>query len=286
MAPEKKLNYGRSITGEEPARQGVMMAATNNPKEMPETFKIAQLLAELMPEDAQPDKPAVVMAKSHADEVLVDVNTPHMTMEDMGLRIREPAKSSVIPASADVADVDMFSQHEDLPEEIFAPPAEPVKPLMPAVTPRERHIPGPVKPPALAEPPPLPPTLAEPPPLPPTPVTPPVVVPVQEPASSFLNRYNWRNESAPPPAAKKQPAPTPPAKTPELLPLGTLAASSYFALVNWRNQPDQVRHPVREQPGFDAESLIMCEGAPFHGMGSRDLKELTVSAVMAQCVWE
>jgi hypothetical protein len=69
-----------------------------------------------------------------------------------------------------------------------------------------------------------------------------------------------------------------------LIPLAEITAADFFALINWRNQPDLVRHPVEEPVGFDHETLTLSERVPFHGIGHA--KESTVAGVMAKCVWE
>jgi hypothetical protein len=63
--------------------------------------------------------------------------------------------------------------------------------------------------------------------------------------------------------------------------------AGYFALVNWRNQPDLVRHPVRDPlAGIEKETLILAKNVPFFGYGSANDAPWSVSAIMSQCAWE
>jgi hypothetical protein len=102
-------------------------------------------------------------------------------------------------------------------------------------------------------------------------------------------------ESTPTPAKPvvSMPAPantvemTPTSLDPELIPLGSLSVAGYFSIVNWKNDPRRVRHPRRADYGLDQQTLAQASRNPFYVVGQpRRPEDRSVSEVLAEIVWE
>src|SRR5579864_4915323 len=182
---------------------------------------------------------------------------------------------------------------------------------LPAISPSKAELQLPAISPAKEEPPVASPTKVE---MPKVPITP--VVPVHfalaadeaemqavekpapppelalEPASSFLQKYNWRNtreekKPAPIPVALSKPVTQPNVPTADLIPMGNVTTAGYFTLMNWRNRPDQVRHPIRDPlAGLEKETITLAKGVPLFGYGPTGGAAWTVATVMALAAWE
>ena len=256
------------------------MAGNNsNGKDIPERAKIAALLADLMqplpPAESQPTPAPPVTARALEDS--------HPIFDSPGLALDELDFDS-LPA---------------IPQAPVAPLALPAPPALP---PRQTN--SEIKPAAVA-------TLGAEKiaesitPLVPVHLTPATEAsPVQtaakipplpqlatEPANSFLQKANWRN------APEEKPAPTvaPPSRSavqrkkpkPDLIPLGNVTTAGYFTLINWRNQPELVRHPVRDPfAGIEPETITLAKNVPFFSYGSPSGSPWSVSALMSQFAWE
>jgi len=71
------------------------------------------------------------------------------------------------------------------------------------------------------------------------------------------------------------------------IPLGELTVAAYFALVNWQNRPDRGRHPRLSDFGLDDASLALAKVIPFYVVGQpRVADKTTVAAVLSEVAWE
>jgi hypothetical protein len=258
------------------------------PKDLsvPETMKIAALLAELMPPGAVGSKPATIRRADSMDDIGGiggnNLSTPSLEIED--LDDVEPVEP-VAPAPVESKAV------TPTPTKPHPSPRPALTPKIAAVVTPKNWKPAKSAPPAPKADPPAPApervrVAAE---LPPTPVPPPLPAPKaadpsEEPTGDFMGRYNWKNK----PELKAPAAPELPAAAtdPDLIPVGNLAAASYFALVNWRNDPQRARQPRRADFGLDEQTRAVAKQNPFYVLGQpRRPERETVAEVLAEIKW-
>jgi hypothetical protein len=94
---------------------------------------------------------------------------------------------------------------------------------------------------------------------------------------------------APPPAKPREPVPAakPAVPADDLIPLGDLSVSGFFSLVNWRNDKDQTRHPRRSDYGLDEQTLALARRNPFYVIGKpRRPESQNVASVLSEIAWE
>jgi hypothetical protein len=252
------------------------MAGNNNSKDMPQRAKIAELLADLMPPLPSAENHPVIMAAAEPprpEDSHPIYDTRALALEDLEFETTAnsaPAVHAPLPLPVPPA----------LPKPTGAPVMP--KPLLPPTKKLDAEVTlTPVAPR-------LDPRTAEEMRLPPSKHLPDLA---NASADLFLQHYNWRNavQVAPArPAAPTIPAPIAkpaPAKL-DLIPLGNLTTAGFFALMNWRNDPEQVRHPVRDPlAGIDADAITLLKSLPFFGYGPPE-GTWTVAAVMSQVAWQ
>jgi hypothetical protein len=74
---------------------------------------------------------------------------------------------------------------------------------------------------------------------------------------------------------------------PDLIPLGSLSVGGFFSLVNWKNEPHRARHPRRADYGLDEQTLAQASKNPFYVVGQpRRPEERNVSEVLSEIAWE
>jgi hypothetical protein len=109
---------------------------------------------------------------------------------------------------------------------------------------------------------------------------------VSEVAASdvLTDRIEVANPSQSAPAVD---APAPVSVADDRIPLGELTTAAYFALVNWQNRPDRGRHPRLSDFGLDDASLALAKVIPFYVVGQpRVADKTTVAAVLSEVAWE
>jgi len=247
---------------------------------VPETMKIAALLAELMPTAPAGAKPATLRPTDSLDDIGGgNLSTPALSIDD--LDDMEP----VAPAAAAPPKVaDAGSKVVETPPKIEAPRQPPAPKIIATVTPGPGSKPlSKVDAPKVVAP-----KMEASPALPPTPVPPPLhtkaAAPSDESAGSHMGRYNWNKARD----VKAPEAPKPPvaAHDPELIPVGGLAAASFFGLVNWKNEPARARQPRRADFGLDEQTLAVARQNPFYVLGQpRRAERETVAEVLAEIKW-
>jgi hypothetical protein len=256
------------------------MAGNNsNGKDIPERAKIAQLLAELMPPlptaKMQPATATPITARAPEESHPI-FDSPGLALDDLdfdSLPAIPPAP--VVPPIAPLPPAQPLRQStpEIKPAIVLTSRteavAEPITPLVPVHVTLAAEAGA--APPATNVPP--PPQLAT------------------EPANSFLAKANWRNapEERPTPvvAAPSRPAAQRKAPGADLIPLGNVTMAGYFTLMNWRNQPEMVRHPIRDPlAGIEKETITLAKSIPFFGYGSTTGSPWSVAEVMLQFAWE
>jgi hypothetical protein len=73
----------------------------------------------------------------------------------------------------------------------------------------------------------------------------------------------------------------------DLIPLGDLSVGGYFSLVNWRNDPEQTKHPRRSDYGLDEQTLALARQNPFYVIGKpRRPEARNVASVLSEIAWE
>lgn len=95
-------------------------------------------------------------------------------------------------------------------------------------------------------------------------------------------------------ARKSAPAKSEPKKVAEsagkdddLIPLGDLSVGGYFSLVNWRNERDKAKHPRRSDYGLDEQTLALARRNPFYLIGHpRRPEARSVANVLSEIVWD
>lgn len=272
---------------------------------VPETMKIAALLAELMPPGTigQPVPLATKSSEPPDDHAAGAYTAPALQIDDLDEFEAEAVSPSVVPVGASPLESNLAAVPPLLPD---APPTR--SKSSPVV---QTFEPAPSQPELVtavandfqpsAEDAPTSPRL------PPTPVPPPIdeslrTDPGDVAAGQFLAGLNWANDPTQPPIAPPEtPAPGEPevqatADEPstttkphdlELVPLGNLSASGFFSLVNWTNDPQRVRHPRRADYGLDEQTLSQARKNPFYVIGQpRRPERDSVSEVLAEISWD
>jgi hypothetical protein len=241
------------------------------PKDLsvPETMRIAALLAELMPPATESGAAAAPVEV--ADEPPVsELGPPALRLEELE---EAGAVSFTDPPPSDWAESPLDRALP--PQEPAAPPSEP-RAFIPVEKPGSRQGLKPIADvPATAK---SDSALLRPPPLP--------KVDPAPAASAELETEFWQPKKggfkpAPPKTPSKAPL------DPDLIPLGDLSAGSFFSLVNWRNEPERARHPRRADYGLDEQTLALASRNPFYVVGRpRRPEERSVSEVLSEIVWE
>jgi hypothetical protein len=81
--------------------------------------------------------------------------------------------------------------------------------------------------------------------------------------------------------------PTRRALDPELIPLGGISVAGFFSLVNWNNSPDRVKLPKRADYGLDEATLTHARKNPFYLIGQpRKPESKTVAEILSEIEWE
>jgi hypothetical protein len=259
------------------------------PKDLsvPETMKIAALLAELMPPGAVGAKPATIRRADSMDDIGGigggNLSTPSLEIEDLDdVEPVAPAPSPAVPVEPKAVVPGIPATTANVVN-----PAPRPAPKITAVVTQSGWKPPKPEPQAPKPAPPAPEPVRVAAELPPTPVPPPLPAPKaadpsEEPTGDFMGRYNWKKT----PDFKAPSAPKPPAADPELIPVGNLSAASYFTLVNWRNDPQRVRQPRRADFGLDEQSRAVAQQNPFYVLGQpRRPERATVAEVLAEIKW-
>ncbi len=278
------------------------------PKDLsvPETMKIAALLAELMPTGAigQPVPLATKNPEPLEDAAAQAFAAPTLQIDDLDEFETDDVSPRNVAMSVSPHASDLSSVPPLLPE--VPPPrlttalgvetaeAHPEKGMVERVGKEDRPIDTEAT------------TL---PALPPTPIPPPIdqslpTPPSELAAGHFLAGLNWANDPSqppisPPPSQPPTSLPERPAEhteTPtasrraydlELVPLGNLSAKGFFSLVNWTNDPQKVRHPRRADYGLDEQTLSQARKNPFYVVGQpRRPERDSVSEILAEIDWE
>jgi hypothetical protein len=112
--------------------------------------------------------------------------------------------------------------------------------------------------------------------------------PLEPPADSKRKSSFEPPKAAPEPAKPKPEKPAKPAiKDDDLIPLGDLSVSGYFSLINWRNEPEQAKHPRRSDYGLDEQTLALARLNPFYLIGQpRRPETRSVANVLSEISWE
>jgi hypothetical protein len=252
------------------------------PKDLPvpETMTIAALLAELMPPGARSAKPA---GTSEPSEDSGGLAAPALQIEDLDDFEPTPA-----PFEPPVVIPDIRPTTASVVTPVMLPPRQMPTPRITATVVPAAKI---EQPRVIVEP--------TPPPLPPTPVPPPVpaltaVTPSEQAWGEFISNANWTNvptrpeppKAAPPPPAPEPDKPVTTSLDPDLIPIGNLAASGYFTIVNWRNEPERAKHPRRADFGLDEQTLAVARKNPFYVVGQpRRAEHATVADVLSEIGW-
>jgi hypothetical protein len=263
---------------------------TSNDMAVPETMRIAALLAELMPSGG-------LAGGKKADVTTVDVE--------------EPAEMDESPATIAAAAPAPVNQ---TPPPLPAVNVTPAAPIMQSPGSRANlRLPPtamPVRPPSKAEfkldaAPPKP-AFKQPPVDPPVenkrplsksefkleampPKAPAKQPPLEPPPADSKRKSSFESpKAAPDPAKPKPEKPAKPAiKDDDLIPLGDLSVSGYFSLVNWRNEPEQAKHPRRSDYGLDEQTLALARLNPFYLIGQpRRPETRSVANVLSEISWE
>lgn len=222
---------------------------------VPETMKIAALLAELMPPGN---------LSSHSGETTYPTPSDH---DD------EQPGPSVAPPALEIEELD---------------DAEPVAEPEPM---QER--PRPASPRGLSKTK-FPVEFPTPPPMgrfkPDADLPPPLSMPSPS-VAELLNSPDWKSDPLPEPLPADVPASLAnsagAAADPELIQLGDLSTAGFFAMANWRNDPAAVRRPRRADYGLDEQTLALARRNPFYVVGQpRRPETRTVADVLAEFVWE
>jgi hypothetical protein len=259
---------------------------------VPETMQIAALLAELMPPGALASSASESATSVKLDERPVNSLVSFDDMPDEPAEIADDSPRGIAgaPGSLTVVDSTLMPLVSSPP--VAAQPSSltvvdstlmPVPPPAPAPSPRQ-----PAAPPATAVPSGSKAVASTPPRFearlqPGRPKQPPLEPPTR------------RVEAEPPPikpsveSEKRGPAkatkPSRPAD--DLIPLGDLSVSGYFSLVNWRNDPEQARHPRRSDYGLDEQTLALARKNPFYVIGQpRRPESRNVAEVLSEIAWE
>jgi hypothetical protein len=289
--------------GERPPRELVV----------PETMKIAALLAELMPPGSagQPALP-LTPPKDVADEVAAGTfSAPALQIEDLddfeadaappdlvsvGVSHDEPVRASVPPLLPEVsepaAEASVPMKTSEASNEVPDTHGSTAPTTVPESFPTASELSVPVSAPSLE--------------LPPTPVPPPrsdssALEPSAVGVGQFLRHLNWSNDPAQPPLPTESPiamsgpearsttqtVPQSKPHDPELVPLGNLSLAGFFALVNWTNDPQRVKQPRRADYGLDEQTLSEARKNPFYVIGKpRRPERDSVAEVLAEISWD
>jgi hypothetical protein len=281
---------------------------------VPETMKIAALLAELMPPGSNaPPVPLAPKSEEALDEAAAGpFSAPVLQIEDLDDLEGEIPSPASVPLASSLSQSDLTSVPplltqvpaptigttetvaSDLPSS--ASTLSPPEPESATTLPSDANQPE-----AATER-----TAAS---TAPAPVTD-DAIPAEAGAvaiGEFLTKLNWTNSSqkseVPPDAtspagealemttrqlesARPSRASTP-AHDQDLVPLGHLTFSGFLALVNWTNDPQRVKQPRRVDYGLDEPTLQQARKNPFYLVGQpRRPERDSVAEVMAEISWE
>lgn len=248
-------------------------------QELPETAKIAELLAELMPTaaDAQP-----LFGRQTAPSPAVDEHRPLEIDYRKPLKRLKPSTGHATFAVAEnVAPVTqgLLIPQSELPQPL--PPAATTPVVLPPLPEMEALVaPEPIE---SVVPPPLPEMEA-------IVATEPAVEPAEPIVPPPLPEVIAHVQHAPPPllptVASLRPLQTDTKLAPiEYIPLGDLTVAGYFALVNWQNDPNAVRHPPLA-PRFDAQTAEELRKIPFIQLDTMPVDDAwSVAAVLRTFSW-
>lgn len=272
---------------------------------VPETMKIAALLAELMPPGtiAQPVPLATKRSEPADDQTAGAFSAPALQIEDLDEFETEAVSPSVVPIGTSPVEPHLASVPPLLPAAPSGPsPLSPVAGSVDGKTPEEADFAASTMEadPTADEAPTIP-------RLPPTPIPPPIneslpAEPAEIAAGRFLTGLNWANDPSQPPIAAT-PLPLQSADSSvgstqerstdrrphdvELVPLGDLSAAGFFSLVNWTNDPQGARHPRRADYGLDEQTLSQARKNPFYVVGQpRKPERDSVAELMARISWD
>jgi hypothetical protein len=257
----------------------------SNDMAVPETMRIAALLAELMPSGG-------LAGGKNADITKVDVAEPAVA-DEAPAKTAAPVSQTTPPLppvhmTPTAANVQAPGSHANLR---LPPAAMPIRPpskaefkLEPAPSKSSFKLP-PVDPPVEAK---RPQSKSEfrleamP------PKAPAKQPPLEPPAESKRKSSFEPPKAAPEPAKSKPEKPAKPAaKDDDLIPLGDLSVSGYFSLVNWRNDAEQAKHPRRSDYGLDEQTLALARLNPFYLIGQpRRPETRSVANVLSEIAWE
>jgi hypothetical protein len=245
---------------------------TNRPANdlaLPETMKIAALLAELMPGGAPVDAPVLAPASANEQAVPEDA-IPVFSPNTLAIEELD-AEPPSMPATPDPA-----------PERRITATVTPASTIVVSPTSSRLFLQAPTG-------------------------TSGVVVEVTRsvPADAPLNLgekstgavlggFNWKNDPHfGKPRAERSGDRTESANAnrdaadTDLIPVGDLKAGAFFSAVNWRNDPDRAGRLRRCQLGLDESTLILAKIIPFYVAGQPRVPDTaSVAAVLSQVVWE